>query len=547
MKKLLKYLNESPTIFFILKKFKGVWQLEYVTENVIKLYGKTADEFLKKRYFHEDFIYKADLKRFNEEAALVSKQTNDIYIYEPYRIVNGDKIKWVSHTTKIFRDHKGKANYYYGYLTDITKKQELYNELSSTSSILDSIFNNSFNLILLLDNNGKLLKANKTSLSIAGSNEKDIIGKHFWELPWWKHYDEIQIENLIEEIKQVKKGACLKNHKYYFNTLNQRIEVDFCLSPVFDENLGVDYILCEGHDITQSINTKNKLEQYMNIVNENVFITISDTNGKVMDISDAYCRFTGYTKNEIIGKNHNIFKHPKNDKFIFKELWDTITKGRIWKGEHKNLKKDGSIYWVENSITPNYDEDGNIIGYTSIYNDITDKKEISQLLITDYLTKIYNRRYFSEVFNREVKRARRDKYNFILMLIDIDYFKQYNDTYGHDQGDKALKLVANSLNYSLNRATDFVFRLGGEEFGVITSELDYKGALKLSKKLNCAIENLNIEHLTSKVSNHITISIGIKLVSPSEDLKVDEIYKLADNALYEAKDSGRNKTILYKQ
>jgi diguanylate cyclase (GGDEF)-like protein/PAS domain S-box-containing protein len=547
MKKLLKYLNESPTVFFILKKIKGDWQLEYVTENVIQIYGKTADEFLSKKYFHEDFIHKVDLIRFKEEASLISKLKTNEYTYKPYRIVNDNTITWVSHTTKIFRDQTGKQTYYYGYLTDITKEQELYNELNFKTDVLDSIFNNSFNLILLLDKHGKLIKANRTSLEIAGLEEKKVLGKYFWELPWWNHYNTTEIQQLIEEIKLVQKGTCLKNHKHYFNTTYQKIEVDFCFSPVFDEQNNINYILCEGHDITQSINTKKKLDQYMNIVNENVFISISDLSGKIIDISEAYCRFTGYSKYELLGKNHNIFKHPDNDDYIFRQLWDTITSGKIWKGEHKNIKKDGSIYWVENSITPNYDENKRIRGYTSIYNDITDKKEISQLLITDYLTKVYNRRHFNTVFDIELKRAKRDKENFILLLIDIDYFKQYNDTYGHDEGDKALLSVANALKYSLNRATDFVFRLGGEEFGIITSRIDNDGALSLAKKLNKSIENLNIKHIGNSISDFMTISIGIKVVSYDSKLRKNDIYKLTDKALYKAKDLGRNRSIISEE
>ncbi|PLY05319.1 MAG: hypothetical protein C0625_14930 [Arcobacter sp.] len=544
MEKVLQYLNASPTVFFILKKINGLWELEYVTDNVIKIYGKTADDFLKRKYYHSDFIHKVDLKRFNQEASSISKIEEDEFTYEPYRIVKGSQIIWLNHTTKIIRDKNGDVNAYYGYLTDITKQKQLYNELSNTSNILDSIFNNSFNFILLLDNKGKLLKANQTSLQIVGLEEKNVIGKYFWNLPWWSYYSEKEKESLIKDISLISLGSTLKEHKYYFNTLNKRIEVDFCFSPVFDDEGNVTYILCEAHDITQSINTQKKLDQYINIVNEHVYISISDLNGRVVNISDAYCKLTGYLRDELMGKNHNIFKHPDNDDQTFVELWETITKGRLWKGEHKNIKKDGSFFWVENSITPNFDEKGNITGYTSIYNDITDKKEISELLITDYLTKIYNRRHFNTMFNLELKRSHRDKNNFVLMILDIDYFKQYNDTYGHAAGDIALEKVANTLKYTLNRAEDFVFRLGGEEFGVITSKVNINGVKILANRLKESIQNLNIKHESSVVCNYLSISIGIKIVEPTSKLSQNDIYKLADKSLYKAKEEGRNKLVI---
>lgn len=546
MDKLLDYLNESPTVFFILKKDEGLWELEYVTENVVKIYGKTAEDFLNKKYHHAQFVHKVDFKKFDEEASSISKIKNDEFTYEPYRIVKGSTSTWISHTTKIIRDKKGKPEYYYGYITDISKQKLLNNKLNTANTILDSIFNNSFNFILLLDNKGKLIKANKRSLEIGNCKEENVIGGYFWELSWWNHYPEKEKDILRDEINIVNRGSCLKNNKYYYNQYGNRIEVDFSFSPVFDKDGDVSNILCEAHDITQSTNTKKRLDQYVEIVNNNVYISISDLSGKIVNISDAYCKLTGYLKDELIGKRHNIFRHPDSDDSMFKDLWLTISTGRLWSGEHKNVKKDGSTYWVENSITPNLDEDGNITGYTSIYNDITDKKEISELLITDYLTKIYNRRHFNDIFNLEKKRAKRDNQNFILMILDIDYFKQYNDTYGHDAGDKALQLVSNSLKNTLNRAHDFVFRLGGEEFGVITSKIGIEGAKILANKLKENIENLEIDHKENKVSNFITMSIGVKIVPSSNKLSQNDIYKLADNALYEAKNSGRNRTVISK-
>ena len=542
--RILDYLNGSPTIFFILKKDDGLWELEYVTDNVINIYGKTSEDFLKKKYHHADFIHKVDLKRFNEEASLISKIEGNAFTYSPYRIVAGDVTYWINHTTKIIRDENGKPSFYYGYITDITEQKNSNDRLNDLNTVLDSIFNNSFNLILLLDNRGKLIKANRTSLEIVGYKEEDVLNSYFWDLPWWNYCNQEQKNVLIEEISIIKTGSSLKNNKFYYDTTGQKIEVDFCFSPVFDSDLNVTHILCEAHDITESKNIQKSLEQYMKIVNDNVYITISDLTGKIINVSDAYCKLTGYLRDELIDKNHSIFRHPDTEDYIFKELWATINKGRLWKGEHKNIKKDGTAYWVENSITPNLDDDKNITGFTSIYNDITDKKEISELLITDYLTKIYNRRHFNDIFELELKRAKRDKENLILMILDIDYFKQYNDTYGHDAGDKALQLVANSLKYTLNRAHDFVFRLGGEEFGIITSKIGVDGVIVLSQKLKESIENLEIVHKGNNVSDFITISIGTKIVSCDTTLNQNDIYKLADQALYEAKDSGRNKAVI---
>lgn len=543
MDNLLHYLNQSPTVFFILKKDTN-WRLEYVTNNVLDIYGHKAQDFLDNKIRHEDFIHKDDLNNFLFQRVQVSKTENDEFIYKPYRIVKNNQVIWVSHITKIIRNENGDISHYYGYITDITAEKQLYNQLELTENILDTIFNNSFNSIVLLDRDSKILKINDTSLHILNQKESAVIGKKLSSLSWWKDSTR---QNIDLEVSIAAQGTSLQNKKVYIDGDNNERFVDFSYTPIFDDNSEVIYIACEGHDITQAELTRKSLEQYVKIVNENILISIADKDGFIVDLSDAYSKFTGYSKKELIGKKHNIFKHPENDEYIFRELWETILKGRIWKGEHQNIKKDGSMFWVENSITPNVNDDGNIVGFTSIYNDITDKKEISKLLITDYLTKIYNRRHFNTTFDIELKRNKRDSKNLILMILDIDYFKQYNDTYGHDAGDKVLHEVAQALKYTLKRSHDFVFRLGGEEFGIITSGIDLAGIEVLSNSLRHSIEHLEIEHKASDVNEFLTISIGVKMVECTSILSQNDIYQLADKALYKAKNKGRNTAVICKE
>lgn len=267
---------------------------------------------------------------------------------------------------------------------------------------------------------------------------------------------------------------------------------------------------------------------------------MTDKNGVITDCTKAFCKFKGYKKDEIIGKKHSLFKHSSNDEDFYQDLWKTISQGKVFKAEYQNKTKNGKTVWVENIITPNYDESKNICGFTSVLKDITDKKEIGELLITDYMTKLYNRRYFNTIFGNELKRSRRHQYNFVLMIIDIDFFKQYNDTYGHQAGDKALIKVASVLKESLHRPEDYVFRLGGEEFGVITSDIDEKGAIDLANKIKKSVSNLGIKHNASMVHKYLTISVGIKLVHFDAKLSHSVIYRQADRALYTAKKMGRD-------
>ncbi len=173
--------------------------------------------------------------------------------------------------------------------------------------------------------------------------------------------------------------------------------------------------------------------------------------------------------------------------------------------------------------------------------------KLEQSSYTDTLTTLHNRRYFNMVFSRELKRAKRNKSNFTFMMVDIDFFKQYNDFYGHLEGDKALKSVALSLKQTLLRPCDFIFRLGGEEFGIIVCETDTENSGFLAQRIIDKIDALRLKHEKSSVSSHLSVSIGVLACVPNIGLKDDEIIKKADDNLYLAKDTGRNKYIISEE
>jgi diguanylate cyclase (GGDEF)-like protein len=165
---------------------------------------------------------------------------------------------------------------------------------------------------------------------------------------------------------------------------------------------------------------------------------------------------------------------------------------------------------------------------------------LEKLSSIDGLTEIPNRRCFDETLANEWARARRAHSNISLILIDIDFFKQYNDHYGHAAGDKCLQKVAKTLNYSLKRPADFVARYGGEEFVVILPEIDHNSALIMANKLNESIVQLELPHEASQVSQYVTISLGIATTIPQDDQRHESLLETSDKYLYEAKSSGRN-------
>ncbi len=294
--------------------------------------------------------------------------------------------------------------------------------------------------------------------------------------------------------------------------------------------------------LNQKINSQNAiLQDSVDLIDLNIITATTDNRGLITEVSTAFCRVSGFSKEELIGKKLQITEHPDIPEVIKKELLRTIQAGQTWKGELHNRNKNGSSYWTDTTIFPKYNEKNTITGYTAIYQDSTDKKRIEKLSITDVLTGLYNRRSFDVTLDKELNRAMRDKKMLGFAMLDIDYFKQYNDHYGHQKGDEVLRAIGQTLKQTLGRSSDFCYRLGGEEFGIIFSDLTAKEAVTFTEIIRKSIEDLAIEHLWGCEGDIVTASFGLLSITPTPGVTVDTIYQKADKALYKAKEGGRNR------
>lgn len=282
-----------------------------------------------------------------------------------------------------------------------------------------------------------------------------------------------------------------------------------------------------------------KLDEFTSILNKYVITAKTKPDSTIVEVSDAFEEISGYSKEELIGKPFSIVKHPEQNTHIMEELKSTISNKEVWIGNIKNRKKDGSEYWVQQTIIPKINEENNNIeSFLSINVDITAKIELEKMASTDKLTNIYNRRMLDQFLQVEIEIANRHKEELSLIILDIDHFKHVNDNFGHLAGDKILSELSNIISNNL-RNSDIFGRYGGEEFLIICPKTNKHNAFILAEKLRIIVKTFEFDKVGYK-----TVSIGIS--DFQENDSIETLFKKADEALYIAKNSGRDKCVVYE-
>jgi two-component system cell cycle response regulator len=224
----------------------------------------------------------------------------------------------------------------------------------------------------------------------------------------------------------------------------------------------------------------------------------------------------------------------------------------------ERTRKDGVTVPFMFAATPFRGLDGAVIGMVARFNDITERKyaektlkeaneRLERLSVSDGLTGVANRRCFDQTIQQEWTRLQRTKDFLSLIMCDVDFFKLFNDTYGHQRGDDCLKSVAKALQETARRSGDCVARYGGEEFAVIMPVTGEKSAVHIAEIIRQTMENMAITHNKSSVAPFVTLSLGVATVVPDDKITPEVLIKFADMALYLAKSSGRNRVKVWKR
>lgn len=478
----------------------------------------------------------------NEKLSLQKQQIKSLMVYQIVSkesligfvgidMVEG-KIKW-SETHHSFVKITAEAiSLAFDKKTDSEKIINAYDDISLT-------LNSAINGILVTNEYGNISLYNKNFIYMWEIEDSSINLNTYLELlkmlsykilNYKKVFNSVQflINNYSAELTFI---TFLKNGKIFEISSMPRIKDEQFKGRVFT-----------FRDVTKKIAGEKELELAAKVFENSLDgIIISDSKANIIKANNSFLNITGYEMSDIIGHPPSVLQSSWHDEKFYNRLWNKLQKDSIWEGEIKNSKKNGEMYISLATIILIKDNEENITNYICIIRDITKIKEsqerIEYLAYYDSLTNLPNRALFMERFKQGLLYCKRNNRKSALLFIDLDNFKYVNDTYGHQIGDLLLKEVSTIL-LGCVRTSDTVSRLSGDEFTVIVRNIDDKNdIITIANKI---IEKLSKPIIINNISLDIGSSIGASIY-PDDAQEADKLIKIADSAMYKAKENGKNR------
>lgn len=429
----------------------------------------------------------------------------------------------------------------------LSRLKSIISELHDSKSMLLQVANNAPVMLWMSDKEGNLVFTNeKWDNTVFDYQNKNIFSGHAQNI---SSADRDRLHFIFQQ--QTKKTSLTSfqyihkdeqnSDKYYSANLVTRLSEK-------GEYLG---FICSTIDITK----QRLLEQETQLaakVFENSLegILISNANNQIVQTNRAFSNLTGYSLDEVIGKNPNILSSGMQNQTFYKSMWQVLEKQGLWQGEIYNRRKNGEIYPEWLTIIAVNNERQEITHHIAIFSDISEKKRAEQdihfLAHYDPLTKLPNRTLFYERVQHAIHQAQRNKSNLAILFLDLDKFKAVNDGLGHQAGDELLVQVAEDLKHCI-RDVDTVARIGGDEFIIlleVTEKKDvYREGSVVAKKI---IQTLSREYHLKDVPVFIGASIGVSIF-PDDGKSIEMLTQRADMAMYHAKENGRNNFQFYSE
>jgi len=432
-------------------------------------------------------------------------------------------------------------------LTDFTERnraaETLRHERDRTQSYLDT----AETIIVVINVEGMITTINRKGCQVIGCSEDELLGQSWIrsarELPDVTGAADPGLSKLLAgEI-----GAAAYHESHLVTRSGELRQIAWHDALLRDEQGGIIGVLKCGEDITERKEADEKLHLMARVFEHSgEAIIITGPDQKILAVNGTFTRLTGYLQEDVLGRDTRTLQSGRETKEFYRKMWETLERDDFWQGELWDKRKDGTFYpkWMAISVVHN--SQGEVINYIASFNDISERKQaahrIEHLAHHDPLTNLPNRFSLLAKLTQALELAKRSMSQLSLLFIDLDHFKNINDSLGHHIGDILLYHVAERLLESV-RSVDIVARIGGDEFVVVLQQI-HSGiaAAQIAGKIQ---QNLSQIIQLQGHSLHITPSIGIS-VYPGDGDTVDELMKNADLAMYHAKAKGRNNYQFYK-
>ena len=428
-------------------------------------------------------------------------------------------------------------------VASIIAHNHIETEIKDSQKILSSILENMQDIFYRTDEKGLITMVSPSGEAVLGYKSEEVMGTSLADL----YVDSRDRDRLLKAMQE-NNGAVENFEAALYHKDGHVVWMSANAHFYYDYQGNVLGIEGVTRDVSKQHIAETQMKKMSSAMEQTAdMVLIADTNGIVEYVNSAFEEITGYSKAEVLGKKSHVLKSGHHDKAFYGKLWSTILSGNTFNDVMINKKKDGSLFYEDKTITPLKDDDGNVIHFVSTGRDISQRmeheKRLQYIAHHDALTDLPNRILFMDRVHQALAHARRYHKLAAILFIDLDRFKNINDTLGHIVGDKLLVALSTNLKETV-REDDTIARLGGDEFAIlvnnITSENDV--APVAQKVLDCLDQVIKIE----AHSLYITASIGISLF-PNDGEDADTLLKHADVAMYRAKDLGKNNFQFYSK
>jgi diguanylate cyclase (GGDEF)-like protein/PAS domain S-box-containing protein len=509
------------------------WSDEMYRIHGVDLKDKTDDVWA----IMQERIHPDDMPRV--QAVSEESMKGDSKVTIEYRLVQPDgSTTYVLGEGEPVFDTAGKMTHRVGTVKDITDIKLAEQALLHERNFVNAILQSANSLLIVLDNTGRIIRFNRACEKLTGYSLDDISGTFVWDTL----LEAKDIKSVKQVFEDLRTSSLPNNYKNNWVTKDgEKRMIEWSNSVITGNDNSISFIVSIGNDITERVMVEAERNKHARALDQSAdSVMITDRNGSIEYVNPAYENITGYSREELIGQNPRIVNSGKQDDAFYKRLWETILAGEVFRDVLINRAKDGSLYYEEKTIAPLLDSDGKIASFVSTGKDITERVETQErmyyLAHHDVLTDLPNRILFLERLGHALTGiGRRDQICAVLFL-DLDRFKNINDTLGHDIGDKLLQAVGERLKESV-REGDTVARLGGDEFTVLLENIQSADAVApIARKVLTALAT---PYQIDDQELYSSASIGISMY-PDDGSDPKTLLKNADTAMYRAKDQGRN-------